>query len=123
MGTPLLPYCMLRPSGRVFSPAMLRPSVSRPMQRNHPGEESTGYISMISLGEDAMSPFDSHDSSSSTAGSIGSISAMSLLEVGAKVRRGALSCGRIVGKLLRRTFVPQVCAIPPACPMDPAQHD
>ena len=101
------------------SEAMLlnRPmSEGRAMQR-HRGtvaEESTGYISMMSQGEDAASPFDSldHSGASTLFGSVSDrLHALSFDDMWSGVRKSALGCWRGVGKLVRRTFVPQVVGI------------
>ena len=47
----------MRPAGE--PPPMQWPlgEAQRPIRRNHPGEESTGYINMMSQGEDEVGPF------------------------------------------------------------------
>ena len=86
------------------------------MQRHGLAEESTGYISMMSQGEDAVSPFESNFGLSTTSiSSMGlpqqTLWTLTLDEVLLKLRSRGKALLRTIGNLLRRTCVPQVIGI------------
>ena len=106
----------------MIASTLLKPSRSveqqRPLTRRTLGEESTGYISMMSQGEAESSPFESADpyAQSAAASVLDRLHEMAvdmwqLDDMWQRTRKAAVGLCRTLGKLLRRTFVPQVVGI------------
>lgn len=88
-----------------------QPAGRRPIRRHHPGEESTGFISMMSLGEDQVVPVEEQSVLSLHQMELRTTQRRPLREMLDGARKAVSVVCRVVGKLLRRTFVPQVVGI------------
>ena len=108
----------ISPACRMLLQPSLPPEHQRPLTRRTIGEESTGYISMMSQGEAESSPFDQLAESPAHSASrvfavreLLELNDVTIDSVWQSVRKAALAACRTIGTLLRRTFVPQVVGI------------